>query len=93
MGGLKEFVDKAKIYIFLGGLLTIVIGGVVWQLSYAEIPQKVDKLKVDHLETKEHVKKLANTFDKYMAVQHTRQEAQDKREAMMFELIKENRDN
>uniref|UniRef100_A0A6M3KPF6 Uncharacterized protein n=1 Tax=viral metagenome TaxID=1070528 RepID=A0A6M3KPF6_9ZZZZ len=83
---IKDFVDKAKNYIFLGGLLIAITSGVI---LYADLPKQITQIKADHQETEKTVSTLESTMTEYMAVQKVVQESAEKREQMIFELIKE----
>ena len=83
---IKDFVDKAKVYIFLGGLLIAITSGVI---LYADLPKQITQIKADHQETEKTVSTLESTMTEYMAVQKVVQESAEKREQMIFELIKE----
>ena len=97
---IKSVAADLRTWLFLGGVIVVVSAKV---LGYAELPKRVDNVE-EHVEgiedgvenNKDGIRKLVLSIDKFVGVQQVREEkqmiideAQDKREGMMFELLKQ----
>jgi hypothetical protein len=70
---------KIQIY----AAIIVIVSGVAFAfIRHYNLPKRVDEVETN-------VDKVAVTFDKYMMEQRVRQIGEDKREEMMWELIKE----
>ena len=76
---MKNLFKDVRFYLSIIVGATVILGCI---LGYAELPKKVE-------DNTANVDKLAKTVDVYIKVQAVRQEAQDKREELMIQMVRE----
>lgn len=91
-----KILNKIKGY---AAILAFVVVAASVITNYAQAPEKIEDLvkeveavKEEVAEGKDNVQRVAATLDKYMAVQHEQNIAQEKREALLIEWLKESKD-
>jgi len=77
---LKDFRTYIGLVIFLGIVLTVILG-------YVELPKKVTVLAQEIDDTEDQVQKVANTLDKYIAVQQTKEAMEENQKELLLRLL------
>ena len=83
---LKQLATDIRAYLFLIGLVIAIVFGVS---TYAKLPEKVEKNKENTKENTVDIQTLTNNVDKFIAVQHSQDKAQERREELLLKLIEE----
>ena len=77
---LTDFRTYIGLVIFLGIVLTVILG-------YVELPKKVTVLAQEIDDTEDQVQKVANTLDKYIAVQQTKEAMEENQKELLLRLL------
>ena len=81
---LKEIATDIKTYIYLITIIGVVVAGIV---GYGALPSRVDAVEEEVEATQEEVQDNRTNFEKYIAVQHVREEMQQQQTEQMIRLF------
>ena len=69
--------------------IVIVITASSFAFGWIKLPERVDKVEEKVAVSEDNVQQMAQTIEKYIAVQEERTKSQDNREKLMMELIRQ----
>lgn len=75
---------NGKAWIFVIGISGVTLFKV---FGFAELPKRVDAVEQEDVGQNKAIDKLANSVDKYIAVQQAKEEADVKKEELLFKWI------
>lgn len=81
---LKGLVKDAKFYI---GVFPVACAIVGTAFGFFKLPGKVEAVEKKQEVTEDKVQSLANTVEQYIAVQKTKEDAEDKQDELLLKLI------